>query len=377
MTERDREVLIWLTAVPGIGPQTVSKVLQRLQNFSFQLEEVCENHDSFYKKISLSDAQITALKKFQLRFSPQNYLELLTEKDIDVLCWDEEKYPSLLKEISSIPHVLYVKGPAESWQNLPISVVGTRHLTSYGEEVTKVISGELVDLGATIVSGFMYGADMEAHLTAIQKKGKTVGVLGYGFDYLPTNTTQYPTQQFLEAGNTFVTEFAPFVAAHKGNFPVRNRIVAGMSHATVVVEAAQKSGSLITAQYALDFGRLVCAVPGPFTSLYSEGTKNLVNQGAKLVTTGLDVISELRPSLETSVLNGSESEKIQRRKNGLLLVHEKLEREILEHLFQQSEYAEKLAEVLKIPISALLIHLSMLEVKGLIYQKGNKWWSYL
>ncbi|CAN5294825.1 DNA-processing protein DprA [soil metagenome] len=375
MNSKEREVLIWLTAIQGVGPQTVRKILERLKDFSGSLEELLKGRDSFYKKISLSELQIEALKNFQKKYSPQEYLQYLSEKNIDVVCWNDTVYPELLREISVIPYVLYVKGPMSFWQNLPISVVGTRHLTHYGELATEAISSELIDLGATIVSGFMYGADMKAHLTAIQKKGRTVGVLGYGFDYLPPESAGYPTQTFLDTKNTFVTEFAPFVAAHKGNFPIRNRIVAGMSHATVVTEAAQKSGSLITAQYALDFGRLVCAVPGPYTSPYSEGTKELVNQGAKLITSGFEIISELKPSLGNK--NNNLSDREQKKQNGLLLVSNLAEKRILELLFQQSEYAETLSEILKIGITTTLTHLSMLEVKGLIYQKGNKWWSYL
>jgi DNA processing protein len=374
MIAHDRKIFIWLSAVPGIGPQTLKYIHKLLSRKKLFLQEFLQPSQSFCKKIGLSDRQAESLRNFKDSFSPQSYEDLLSEKKISVICFDDEKYPKLLKEIDAMPFVLYAKGPPDFLNTLPISVVGTRRLTSYGEQATKAITSELLDLGATIVSGFMYGADMQAHLTALQKHGKTVGVLGYGFDFLASESTEYPVKKFLEEGNTFLTEFAPFVPAHKGNFPARNRIVAGMSFATVVTEAAQKSGSLITAQYALDYGRLVCAVPGPYTSIYSEGTKHLINQGAKLVTSGLEIISEIEPMLELPTSNTAE--KNDQKKAFILQIPNEHDRQIMLKLHTQSESTDVLAEACKLDISTTLSRLSMLEVQGLIHRVDDKWWSY-
>lgn len=374
MTDSDRQLLIWLSAVPGVGIKTLDQILKQAKNYHVELAEIVKKSDSFLKKLTLKNSQIDSLRAFQKEYSPTCYEDFLSSKNIQTVCFEDESYPRLLTEISSIPYVLYVKGQSHFWNTLPISVVGTRHLTSYGDHATRVITSELIDLGATIISGFMYGADCVAHETAIQKNGKSVAVLGYGFDFLPQLEEPYHVEKFLETGNVFISEFAPFVSAHKGNFPMRNRIVAGMSLATVVTEAAERSGSLITAQYALDFNRSVCAIPGPFHSLYSQGTKNLINQGAKLVTSGLEVISETQPAslVENNTLN--RDEKVKEKVQGLV---DDVEKTIVLLLHSESFSAQELSEKMETELTILLPKLSVLEVKGLIYRKGNKWWSYL
>ncbi len=297
MNKSDRRVLIWLSAVSGIGAQTLKKVLEKQQTSHISLKTVISKRSSMDYSI-FSAKQRVSIEALKTEYTPEDYEEFLQEKGVTVVCWGDEAYPELLREIPDYPVVLYVKGPTALWRTLPIAVVGTRHLTPYGEQATRILSRELSELGATIISGFMYGADLLAHQTAIKSGGKTVGVLGYGFDSLPDESSEYQTTSFLASGNTLVSELPPFSSGNKGTFPVRNRIVAGISHATVVTEAAHQSGSLITAHCAVNYGRFVYAVPGPLTSIYSEGTKSLINEGAKLVTSGLEIIEEIFPTLE-------------------------------------------------------------------------------
>ncbi len=199
----------------------------------------------------------------------------------------------LLSQIDDPPKRLYVRGKLPDFSKPMIAVVGTRHVTDYGRKVTYSLARDLATAGFTIVSGFMYGVDAIAHGAAIDAGGKTIGVLGFGFDYMYPKSHASLAKRMLETGNTLVTEFEPEVPAMPQNFPRRNRIVSGLCLGVVVTEAAKNSGSMITARLAVEQGREVFAVPGPIDSLYSEGTKELINLGAKLVTNVSDIVDEL------------------------------------------------------------------------------------
>lgn len=203
--------------------------------------------------------------------------------------------PELLSEIPDPPAQLHIRG---SWpdEKFPrIAVVGTRHVTSYGRKVTQRFTKDLVNAGFVIVSGFMYGVDAIAHETAIDCGGKTIAVLGYGLDapYYPRSHARL-AEKILSHGSCIVSEFDSRTVAIPENFPRRNRIVSGLSLGVLVTQAGVKSGSLITARLAVEQGREVFAIPGPIDSPYSEGTKELINLGAKLVTSIRDIVDELQ-----------------------------------------------------------------------------------
>ncbi len=203
--------------------------------------------------------------------------------------------PELLSEIPDPPTQLHIRG---SWpdEKFPrIAVVGTRHVTSYGRMVTQRFTKDLVNAGFVIVSGFMYGVDAIAHETAIDCGGKTIAVLGYGLEapYYPRSHARL-AEKILSHGSCIVSEFDSRTVAIPENFPRRNRIVSGLSLGVLVTQAGVKSGSLITARLAVEQGREVFAIPGPIESPYSEGTKELINLGAKLVTSIRDIVDELQ-----------------------------------------------------------------------------------
>lgn len=200
----------------------------------------------------------------------------------------------LLSQIPDPPTHLHIRGTLPD-QTLPtIAVVGTRHITPYGRKVTRDLTSALVRVGFVIVSGFMYGVDAVAHETTIEAGGKTIAVLGYGLDapYYPASHARL-ADRILASGGCLVSEYAATEPARPENFPRRNRIVSGLSLGVLVTEAAKKSGSLITARLAGEQGREVFAVPGPIGSRYSEGTKELVNLGAKLVTRVEDILEDI------------------------------------------------------------------------------------
>src|SRR3989449_3907718 len=210
----------------------------------------------------------------------------------------DERYPELLRAIYDPPVVLYCDGVPEPGDRQAVAIVGSRQATPYGFRITETLAGELSALGFTIVSGFARGIDAAAHRAALASGGRTVAVLGCGLDVdYPSGHASLRTE--ITGSGAVLTEFAPGTAPFATNFPRRNRIISGLALGVVVVEAAEDSGSLITARLALEQGREVFAVPGPIDAQTSRGPHGLLKQGAKLVETVDDIVEELLPQLET------------------------------------------------------------------------------
>lgn len=360
-SDTERTIFVALSAVPGIGRVTLLKLAELVSFGRVSWQDI-------WNGVGLQGSKKDSLSDFRQKYTPENYWETLQQKSVEVVLPDDLVYPKLLREIPDQPLVLFVKGPTNFWDELPIAVVGTRRITSYGQEVTEKITRELVEEGATIISGFMYGVDMTAHFAAVKNDGRSVAVLGFGFDHFYPASYARCSAEFLAKGNTIITEFAPEVGATRGSFPVRNRIVAGMSWATVVVEAAEKSGSLITARLALDYNRVVCGVPGAITSIYSEGTRQLINEGAVLVNSGRQVLMEVGESgcwrprkVPEKVVTPEETEKSQQ------------EKDISAILKVQHLNMDELSQKLHRPIQELSVSLSLMELKGAIMRVGQKW----
>ncbi len=206
-------------------------------------------------------------------------------------------YPAQLKNLSDFPSVIYVLGSIESCDALGVAVVGTRRSTPYGRTVAAQFAGAFARGGITTISGLARGIDTEVHQSSIDAGGRTIAVLGNGFNhhYPPENKH---LEEKIAAHGALVTEFSLGSFPDRIHFPLRNRIISGLSCATVVVEAGIKSGALITARYAADQGKDVFAVPGPISSEYSKGPHYLLKSGARLAETPEDVIEELRASGE-------------------------------------------------------------------------------
>lgn len=226
-----------------------------------------------------------------------DYIHLLRKSNVGVLTSDDERYPQRLRAIPDAPFVLYVTGKKsnEVWDIAnAVAVVGTRKMTAYGRAVTKQLVTDLVAQGFTIVSGMALGIDAVAHQTALDVGGRTIAVLGCGVNVIAPAWNSGLYHQIVHCGQGAVMSEMPL--SHrpgKGLFPARNRIISGLSLGVIVVEGAQTSGALITAKFAAEQGREVMAVPGPVTSLYSDGPAVLLKQGATLVRNGTDVIEAL------------------------------------------------------------------------------------
>ena len=236
-------------------------------------------------------------------------LQQLAHMQIRLVTQADSEYPERLKQIHDPPPFLYVRGHLTPEDSLAIAMVGARTASAYGRRVARELAQELVRYGVTVVSGLARGIDAEAHQASLEAGGRTIAVLGSGLDVV------YPREHIalaerIAAHGAVVSEFALGSRPEAGNFPYRNRVISGMSLGTVVVEASQKSGSLITAQCALDQNREVFAVPGPITASSSRGPHRLIKDGAKLVESIDDILSEIAPALRQT--SGTETaEKIE------------------------------------------------------------------
>ena len=278
-----------LALTPGLGPTRSRHLVEHFGSI-----------DAVFRA-SLTELEATGLlavsaqslgtgKSFELA---QEELAKATTAGVRILCLDDPAYPARLREIYDPPLILYVRGPAEVLSQPGIAVVGTRHPTPYGTGMAERLAIDLAARGLIILSGMARGVDTAAHRGAISAKGKTVAVFGTGVDIpYPKENTRL-AEQILSTGGALISEFPLGTFPAPQNFPIRNRIISGMSMGVLVVEAAEYSGTRITARCALEQNREVFAVPGNVTNKNSWGPNTLIKQGAKLVATWEDIWEEI------------------------------------------------------------------------------------
>ncbi len=241
----------------------------------------------------LSAAIVSARARVDLR----RELDLIERNRVRIITIFDEKYPANLKEIFDPPILLYVKGELLPIDIATIAIVGSRRASFYGRSTCESLSCQLASYGITIASGMARGIDTAAHRGALKGGGRTIAVLGCGLSLIYPSENAKLADEIASSG-ALVSEFPMEHPPYKENFPRRNRIISGLSLGVVVVEAAQRSGALITAGFALEQGREVFAVPGRADSPTSRGTHNLIKEGARLAESSRDILDELRPVLE-------------------------------------------------------------------------------
>ncbi|GAB6137667.1 DNA-processing protein DprA [Halanaerobaculum tunisiense] len=294
---QDQLYWIWLTKVPGLGPIKI----KRLLNYFGDAKGIWQADKEGLYNISGIGPQVSSkIMTAKEQFNSQQELQQLEKFQVKVVTLNDTCYPKLLKEIYDPPPVLYYKGDISSLLKPCIAIVGSRDCTSYGRQVANRLGHRLAQMGITIVSGLAYGIDTAGHKGALQT-GTTAAVLGSGLDTIYPAENKELAQRIITQGS-LVSSFPLGVAPEAHNFPVRNRIISGLAIGTIVVEAAQKSGSLITANLALEQGREVFAIPGDITRDQSVGTNDLIKTGAKLVQDIDDIIEELTLDTTSSSL---------------------------------------------------------------------------
>lgn len=364
----DNDIKYWLAFNTFflIGPKKFSLLVK----YFGSARKAWEATDHEIQEINLGQKTTGKFLLFRKTFNLQQYLRELQEKKIQVITLNDKDYPKLLKEIAEPPYVLYVKSaiPLDRLFRKPcIAIVGTRNITSYGRVVTQRITEGLVDCGLTIVSGLARGVDVCAHETALESQGLTIAVLGSGIDQIYPAQNVPVAKKIIQKG-ALISEFPLGMRAYPGNFPIRNRIISGLSLGVVVTEAAEKSGTLITASYAADQGREVFAIPGPITSPLSAGTSALLKKGAKLVTNVSDIIEEL-PSLR-----GSDPRVGKLCMPGIQVSDPSItaeERKILDFLFKGPLSLDELVRISKLPAGTVLSLITVMELKGVLVKTGD------
>lgn len=262
---------------------------------------------------------------------------------------NDKAYPSLLRQIPQPPTTIYYLGSLsdESLALVKVAIVGTRRATRYGLETTRVLARDLSHAGISVVSGLALGIDCQAHQGALEGKTPTWAVLGSGLNYITPTHNQHVAQKIVDQGGALISEFPPDHPPEKWTFPQRNRIIAGLSQATIVVEAPQKSGALITARLALDYNRDVGAVPGEISSINSQGTNILLKTGAAVIRSADDI-------LELLGIQATEAPTLDKNKNNLL------------NLLDEPMDANSLAHESGLEMNELNQELTVLELRGLI-----------
>jgi DNA processing protein len=296
---------------------------------------------------------------------------------VSIVCLDDSTYPAQLRQIYDPPLILYVRGNVEAITQPGIAVVGTRHPTPYGLGMAERLACDLANRGLVIFSGLARGVDAAAHRGAINAKGKTVAVFGTGVDIIYPKENTRITEQILALGGALISEFAMNTFAAPQNFPIRNRIISGISIGVLVVEAAEYSGTRITSRCALEQNREVFAVPGNVTNKNSWGPNTLIKQGAKLTATWEDVWEEL-PSAVRLALTPSTGDESQTGKTASLFGESELpphERKILKLLkADEAVHIDEIVEFLELDMSSSEIFAALfeLELAGKVKQMPGK-----
>jgi DNA processing protein len=282
------EYWIWLQSAVGYGSSKPALILKSLGSIEKIFEATYEDFQNIPK---LTKREIEGLCNKSLETSTK-IIESCLANGYQIITFEDEAFPAQLKNIYAPPCVLYVWGELQRFHDsLLIAIVGTRQITEYGFEVATKLAMGLARSGAVVVSGLALGVDGAAHKGALKANGKTIAVIGCGLDYLYP-TTHNELKRLISKNGAVVSEYPPNTRPDKFTFPMRNRIIAGISHGTVVVEAGKRSGALITASYAAESDRDVFSVPGSIFSAMSEGTNKLIKDGAKPVCSSLDILEE-------------------------------------------------------------------------------------
>ena len=349
----------WLgfNLVKGIGPAR----FQALLDYFGDPAAAWHAPEELLERVGLDQRARQTLLEARVSLDLDRYLTRVQEAGYRVLTWEMEQYPRYLREIPAAPPLLYVVGEIQTMDEWAVAVVGTRRLTAYGRQITHELVAGLARSNVTVVSGLARGIDGIAHQTALDMGGRTLAVLGSGLNRIyPPEHRQLARQIVSEKRGAIISEYALDTKPEARNFPPRNRIVSGLALGTIVIEAGERSGALITADFALEQNREVFAVPGNITSRASKGTNRLIQQGAKLVTSVTDVIEELNLTMVPQQVAVQ-----------MALPESAEEAALLQHLSPQPIHVDDLSRASGLPSAEVSSTLTLMELKGMVQQVGG------
>jgi len=355
MVADNLEYWIGFSKVAGIGPARLRMLLDYYGN----IEAAWQANPGELRAVGLDRRSVENLVKVRNSINFEEELEKLDRLAVSVLTWDSPDYPPPLKNIPDPPTTLYVRGSLKPEDEWAVAVVGTRRATTYGKECTQMLVRGLVENGVTVISGLAYGIDTEAHRTAVGAGGRTIAVLGCGVDIVYPTDNRKLGQAVIEHG-ALVSEYPVGTNPDSGNFPRRNRIISGLSLGVLVVEGSIQSGARITADYALEQGRDVFAVPGSILRKSGAGPNYLIQNGARLVAHVNDILEELNL---TMITHHAEARAV--------IPDNEVEATLLEQLSADPKHIDDLGQATGLPAADIASTLTMMELKGMVRQVGS------
>ncbi len=351
----DKAYWVGFNLVRGIGAVRLKNILDHFGN----LETAWNSPPEALISAGLPGKVVENFLVIRKQVNLDTIMAKAESQGVKILTWNDDIYPRRLKEIAQPPPVLFVRGSINVEDDWAVSVVGTRRVTPYGRQVAGEIAKFLAQNGITLVSGLARGVDAIAHQSALQAGGRTIAVLGSGVDVIYPPEHRKLADEIIRQG-AVISDYALGTQPESTNFPPRNRIIAGLSLATIVVEAGETSGALITAEFAAEQGRDVFAVPGSILAPQSEGTNKLIGDGARPLVRMNEILEVLK--LEQI------PEKQFTRKLITALPEEK---KLLEHLNQEPLHIDEICQLSGLPIQTVSATLTMMELKGLVTQVGG------
>jgi len=351
----DKKYWIGFNLVRGIGSVRFRQILSHFGDLSIAWHAPIEA----FAEIGLPERALRNFSALRGEVEIDRLYEDILNRGIQVLTLPDEGYPALLKEIDQSPPVIYLRGSLTPADEFAVAMVGTRRVTAYGQQVTRDISTYLAGHGLTIVSGMARGVDALAHQHALQAGGRTIAVLGCGVDVVYPPEHRQLAEAIIENG-ALVSDYPPGTQPEGINFPPRNRIISGLSLATIVVEAGERSGALITADFALEQGRDVFAVPGNVFSPASRGTNRLIQKGAYAMVSPQDVLD---------VLDLSQVEDYKDARQ--VLPADTTEAKILQVMDFEPIHIDEICHAVDLPVEKVSATLTLMELKGMVQHVGG------
>lgn len=340
--------------VPGIGPVRLAALIEACGDIGAAWRASIQQMQA----ARLDRRTIELFLEARRTIDPLAELQRASAAGAEVLTWDDAAYPESLRSVDNAPPVLYIRGRIVSQDEWAIAVVGTRHASSYGREVARVLGAELAQAGVTVVSGLALGVDTVAHRAALDAGGRTIAVLGSGVDQIYPPQNRGLAQAIIGQG-AVVSEYALGARPDASNFPPRNRIISGLSRGVIIVEAGERSGALITARFAAEQGRELFAVPGSILSPGSVGCNTLIQQGAAPLLSVDDVLEQLNMSRIVEHRDARQS-----------VPADPAEAALLAHLSHEPTHIDDLVRMTAMAPGQVSSLLALMELKGLVRQVG-------
>lgn len=352
--DEDRAFYVALSMAPDIGPGRMHRLLRHFGTMG----AAWSASPAAWRDAGLEPAVAANLERARGKIDPTKELARLAKAQIEVLTWADAAFPPLLRQIPSPPICLYVRGSMAASDALGVAIVGTRNATSYGRSVTRRLATDLAANGVTVVSGLARGIDAVAHRAALESGGRTLAVFGCGLDII------YPAEhrrlaEEVAAQGALISEYPLGRQPAADQFPVRNRLISGLSLGVVITESRERSGALITAEFAGQQGRDVFAVPGSIMTRSSAGPHRLIQDGAKLVMNVEDILGELnihmagrQAELATAIPMSAE------------------EGRIFEVLDGDPVHVDEISAQTAIPVQEVSSLLTLMEVRGVVHAVG-------